>query len=52
MRNIRKEITTPYAMFLDNDSNVTEGWLPPLLEVIESDETIAIVNPLTLKSRC
>ena len=49
MRLVRESITTPYVMFLDNDSNVTEGWLAPLLEVIESDESIAIVNPLTLE---
>jgi len=48
MRNIRNDITTPYVMFLDNDSNVTEGWLPPLLEVAEA-ENAAIVNPLTLE---
>lgn len=49
MRNVRDSITTPYVMFLDNDSNVTEGWLPPLLSIAESDEKIAIVNPLTLE---
>lgn len=49
MRNVRDTITTPYVMFLDNDSNVTEGWLAPLLEVAESDSKIAIVNPLTLE---
>jgi hypothetical protein len=49
MRNIRGAITTPYVMFLDNDSNVTEGWLAPLLEVAETDDKIAIVNPLTLE---
>jgi len=49
MRNVRESITTPYVMFLDNDSNVTEGWLPPLLAVAESDEKIALVNPLTLE---
>lgn len=49
MRNVRERITTPYVMFLDNDSNVTEGWLPPLLAVAESDEKIALVNPLTLE---
>jgi len=48
MRNVRKNITTPYVMFLDNDSNVTQNWLPPLLEVAEA-ENAAIVNPLTLE---
>jgi len=50
MRKIRTEITTPYVMFLDNDSNVTQGWLPPLLAVAES-EVAAIVNPLTLEKK-
>lgn len=49
MRNIRDTLTTPYVMFLDNDSNVTEGWLAPLLAVAETDNNIAIVNPLTLE---
>lgn len=49
MRNVRDSITTPYVMFLDNDSNVTKGWLSPLLSIAESDEKIAIVNPLTLE---
>ena len=33
MRNVRDSIKTPYVMFLDNDSNVTRGWLAPLLAV-------------------
>ncbi len=49
MRNVRDSITTPYTMFLDNDSNVTAGWLAPLLAVAKTDENIAIVNPLTLE---
>jgi hypothetical protein len=49
MRRVRDTITTPYVMFLDNDSNVTEGWLSPLLAVAETDADIAIVNPLTLE---
>jgi len=48
MRRVRDDITTPYAMFLDNDSNVTENWLPPLLEVAALDN-VAVVNPLTLE---
>jgi GT2 family glycosyltransferase len=49
MRRVRETITTPYVMFLDNDSNVTHGWLAPLLDVAERDKNIAIVNPLTLE---
>lgn len=48
MRKVRKDIITPYVMFLDNDSNVTKGWLPPLLKAAEA-ENAAIVNPLTLE---
>lgn len=48
MRLIRDTITTPYTMFLDNDSNVTQDWLSPLLEVAET-KNAAIVNPLTLE---
>ena len=48
MRKVRKDIITPYVMFLDNDSNVTKGWLAPLLKAAET-ENAAIVNPLTLE---
>lgn len=48
MRKVRKDIKTPYVMFLDNDSNVTKDWLAPLLTTAEA-ENAAIVNPLTLE---
>ncbi|MEW9798974.1 glycosyltransferase family 2 protein [Alteromonas sp. CYL-A6] len=48
LRNVRDSITTPYTMLLDNDSNVTEGWLEPLLETAKQEHA-AIVNPLTLE---
>lgn len=48
MRLVRDTIVTPFTMFLDNDSNVTQDWLVPLLEVAEA-ENAAIVNPLTLE---
>ncbi|SEL70993.1 Glycosyltransferase, GT2 family [Colwellia chukchiensis] len=48
MRKVRDKITTPYTMFLDNDSNVTENWAEPLLAVAEKEQA-AIVNPLTLE---
>ena len=44
MRNIRDTLTTPYVMFLDNDSNVTEGWLAPLLAVAETDKTLRLLT--------
>ena len=45
---IRQQIETPYVFLLDNDSRVTEGWLPPLLECAK-EENAALVNPLTLE---
>ena len=46
-RKIRDKITTPYTIFLDNDSNVTPGWLKPLLETARTGA--AVVSPLTLE---
>lgn len=48
IQKIRDKITTPYTMFLDNDSDVTQGWAEPLLAVAEAEQA-AIVNPLTLE---
>jgi hypothetical protein len=45
---IRDRIDTPYLMHLDNDSDVTPGWLPPLLETAAATKA-AIINPLTLE---
>ncbi|WP_185968018.1 glycosyltransferase [Thalassotalea sp. PS06] len=45
---IRGRIDTKFTMLLDNDSQTTPGWLPPLLEVAEDDD-VAVVNPLTLE---
>lgn len=33
-----------YIMFLNNDTQVTEGWLSSLVNLIESDETIGMVG--------
>lgn len=33
-----------YVMFLNNDTQVTEGWLSSLVRLIESDETIGMVG--------
>lgn len=49
MQKVRPLIETEYVMFLDNDSNVTANWLPPLLEIANSDPQIAVVNPVTLE---
>lgn len=45
---VRGGIDTPYTMHLDNDSDVTPGWLAPLLETA-AETGAAIVNPLTLE---
>ncbi len=45
---IRESINTPYTVFLDNDSDATLGWLPPLLETAKNTGA-AIVNQLTLE---
>ena len=33
-----------YIFFLNNDTEVTEGWLPPLVELIESDASIGMAG--------
>lgn len=33
-----------YIMFLNNDTQVTEGWLSSLVDLIESDDTIGMVG--------
>jgi len=48
MARIRSEIETPYVVFLDNDSRATDGWLPPIVETIQSTHA-AIVYPVTLE---
>jgi hypothetical protein len=48
MAAVRSGIDTPYVMHLDNDSDVTPGWLPPLLETA-GETGAAIINPLTLE---
>jgi len=48
MAQVRSGISTPYVMHLDNDSDVTPGWLPPLLETA-AETGAAIINPLTLE---
>lgn len=41
-------VDTPYLMHLDNDSDVTPGWMAPLLETARKTGA-AIINPLTLE---
>ena len=37
---------TPYILFLNNDTLVTENWLPPLLAELEPDESLGGAGPL------
>ena len=48
MRKIRSELQTDYVVFLDNDSRVTPGWLPPLVEAAER-KNAAAVYPIILE---
>ena len=34
--------------FLNNDTELTPGWLPPLLDALHSDQTLGAVGPLLL----
>ncbi|KZZ10979.1 hypothetical protein A3749_09970, partial [Oleiphilus sp. HI0078] len=45
---IRDQIKTPFTFLLDNDSRVSEGWLPPLIETGEKTGA-AVISPLTLE---
>lgn len=41
-------ISTPYYVLLNNDVEVDPGWLAPLIEVLERDETVAAAQPKLL----
>lgn len=42
--NAARSARGKYVMFLNNDTQVTEGWLSSLVNLIESDETIGMVG--------
>ena len=42
--NAAKSARGRYVMFLNNDTQVTEGWLSSLVNLIKSDETIGMVG--------
>ncbi len=46
--NIRKQVSTKYTVFLDNDSRVLPGWLPPLIETCQTKQA-AVVYPHILE---
>ena len=47
LRAVRDEIATPSVVLLDNDSRVTEGWLPPLMRAMR--DGASVVSPLILE---
>ena len=47
LRRVQQDVATPSVVLLDNDSRVTEGWLAPLLAVM--DDGAAVVSPLILE---
>jgi GT2 family glycosyltransferase len=47
LRAVRDELQTRAVVLLDNDSRVTEGWLPPLLAAL--DDGHVVVSPLILE---
>ena len=40
-----------YILFLNNDTMVTKGWLPPLLEIMERDDVGAVGSKLVYRGR-
>jgi GT2 family glycosyltransferase len=47
LRAVREELATRAVVLLDNDSRVTEGWLPPLLAALDDGHVVA--TPLILE---
>jgi riboflavin kinase/FMN adenylyltransferase len=43
-----REIDSEYVVFLNSDVLVTENWLDPILDLLDSDNTIAAVQPTIL----
>jgi len=43
--------SSPFVVLLNNDTEVTPGWLGPLLEAAEKDELVAAVQPKLLSLR-
>ncbi|MFC1667582.1 glycosyltransferase family 2 protein [Candidatus Omnitrophota bacterium] len=40
-----RQSQAPYVCFLNNDTQVTEGWLREMIKVAENREDIGIINP-------
>jgi riboflavin kinase/FMN adenylyltransferase len=46
-----QQINTPYILLLNSDVRVTENYLQPLIDLMESDESIGAVQPKILSER-
>src|ERR1044071_7927501 len=46
-----KKVSAEYFLLLNNDVEVTEGWLKPLLDILGRDQNIAAVQPKILAYR-
>lgn len=40
-----EEVVTPYCILLNSDIEIKSDWVPPLIEMLESNESIAAVQP-------
>jgi len=40
-----QEVQTPYCILLNSDIEIKSEWLPPLIDMLESDDSIAAVQP-------
>ena len=49
MTRVRSEIETEFVVFIDNDTRVLPGWLPPLIEAAR-ETGAAVINPVTLEA--
>ena len=47
-RVIKSLIDVDYIVFLNSDVEVTDGWLEPIIELMDKDDTIAIAQPKIL----
>ena len=43
-----RQIDAKYYILLNSDVEVTEGWLKPMIEILEKDDSVAAVQPKIL----
>jgi GT2 family glycosyltransferase len=49
MSRVRSELQTELVVFIDNDTRVLEGWLPPLIDAAR-ETGAAVISPVTLEA--